>query len=366
MAADTDGGRRPTWADRLPGHVRPSHTPLFDSLLTAYPLRMGEDPTYDVALSFAGEQREYVEQVAADLRQHGIRVFYDDYEQVTLWGKDLYAHLDWVYGKASKYCVLFISEEYATKVWTNHERRSAQARALQENREYVLPVRFDGTELPGLQGTIGYIELSRIAPSQLSSMVREKLGPPEKRPEFPRNIGRLLESLSEQPEGRGRGIEDAEAYDIAYSFWDTLGRMTEDERKVVGGVFAIGCWGELPDGVHISLDRLSRFLDLPKVQIVENLGAVRSLNVRARLRPIDAEHGDGELLGDDEDVFVSFWSTRAPASPNASTVAYWAVQTASDHYCVDHGVDAITQRNFSRLAPDPAESIDATPAPSPF
>lgn len=88
------------------------------------------DFSYDVALSFAGEQRAYVEKVAAALRRRGIRPFYDDYEQAVLWGKDLYEHLDWVYQKAARYCVLFASEAYARKVWTTHERRSAQARAL--------------------------------------------------------------------------------------------------------------------------------------------------------------------------------------------------------------------------------------------
>ena len=32
---------------------------------------------YDVDLSFTGEQREYVEEVAGGLISHGIRVFYD-------------------------------------------------------------------------------------------------------------------------------------------------------------------------------------------------------------------------------------------------------------------------------------------------
>ena len=55
---------------------------------------------YDVALSFAGEQRAYVEKVAAALRRRGHRPFYDDYEKASLWGKDLYEHLDCVYQKA--------------------------------------------------------------------------------------------------------------------------------------------------------------------------------------------------------------------------------------------------------------------------
>ena len=43
-------------------------------------------------------------------------------------GKDLYTHLDDVYQNAARYCVLFVSRDYARKVWTNHERESAQAR----------------------------------------------------------------------------------------------------------------------------------------------------------------------------------------------------------------------------------------------
>lgn len=36
---------------------------------------------YDICLSFAGEQRAYVEQVATILCQQGVQVFYDDYEK---------------------------------------------------------------------------------------------------------------------------------------------------------------------------------------------------------------------------------------------------------------------------------------------
>jgi len=52
---------------------------------------------YEVALSFAGEDREYVARVAATLNKAGVRVFYDRYERATLWGKDLFAHLTDVY-----------------------------------------------------------------------------------------------------------------------------------------------------------------------------------------------------------------------------------------------------------------------------
>ena len=52
---------------------------------------------YDVALSFAGDKRPYVEKVAAFLRDNSVRVFYDDFEQIDFWGKDQAVHFDDVY-----------------------------------------------------------------------------------------------------------------------------------------------------------------------------------------------------------------------------------------------------------------------------
>jgi len=62
---------------------------------------------YDVCLSFAGEQRDYVEMIARGPKQHGLRVFYDEDETASLWGKDLSEHLDHIYREASRYCVIF-------------------------------------------------------------------------------------------------------------------------------------------------------------------------------------------------------------------------------------------------------------------
>jgi hypothetical protein len=115
---------------------------------------------YDIALSFAGEDRSYVEMVARFLQSHGVSFFYDDYNDVDLWGKDLYAHLIEIYSGAERYVVMFISRHYAEKVWTNHERRAAQSRALTERGEYILPVRFDDTAVEGLLPTVRYLDAS--------------------------------------------------------------------------------------------------------------------------------------------------------------------------------------------------------------
>lgn len=136
----------------------------------------GEEPAYEVVLSFAGEDREYVERVAGYLKRNEVEVFYDKYEEVTLWGKDLSEHLDRVYRGSARYCVIFISQHYRDKIWTTYERRSALAKAIEQKTEYILPVRFDDTEIPGIRSTIGYVDLRDKTPEQLGEMILRKLG----------------------------------------------------------------------------------------------------------------------------------------------------------------------------------------------
>ncbi len=130
---------------------------------------------YDVALSFAGENRAYVEEVANSLRMKGVKVFYDLFEESNLWGKNLYEYLSEIYQSKARYTVLFISGFYNQKLWTNHERVSMQARAFQESREYILPARFDDTEIPGILKTVGYIDLKNKSPKELATLIEKKL-----------------------------------------------------------------------------------------------------------------------------------------------------------------------------------------------
>ncbi len=130
---------------------------------------------YDVALSFAGEDREYVDSTANILKYMGINVFYDRFEEENLWGKNLYEYLSDIYYKKAHFTIMFISEHYAKKLWTGHERQAMQARAFEENREYILPARFDDTQIPGMLSTIGYISLKDKKPKEFANMVVRKV-----------------------------------------------------------------------------------------------------------------------------------------------------------------------------------------------
>ena len=141
---------------------------------------------YDVALSFAGEDRQHAEALAELLANNGYEVFYDKYERSQLWGKNLYTHLSSVYKDKARYCVTFLSEYYARKLWANHERESAQTRAFEENKEYILPVRLDDTEIPGIFRTVGYLDLRSVSINEVYQALVEKLpNPPSQRAALP-------------------------------------------------------------------------------------------------------------------------------------------------------------------------------------
>lgn len=136
----------------------------------------GEPRPFQVALSFAGEQRSYVREVANALSAKHIAVFYDEFEANSLWGKDGAEYFHQVYSLDAQYVVMFTSKEYIEKAWTRQERRSAISRQMKDEAEYILPVRFDDTEVPGLPDTLQYLEAKSFTPAELAIEIARKIG----------------------------------------------------------------------------------------------------------------------------------------------------------------------------------------------
>jgi hypothetical protein len=130
---------------------------------------------YDVALSFAGEDREIVEKFAILLRAKNIEVFYDEYEAADMWGKDLVDHLVNIYSRKARYCVMFISKHYPLKKWTKVERMAAQERAFRDANEYILPIRLDDTQVPGITETTGYRDLRQHSIESIVNLLEQKI-----------------------------------------------------------------------------------------------------------------------------------------------------------------------------------------------
>lgn len=130
---------------------------------------------HDIALSFAGEDRAYVDEVATELRMHNVRVFYHPFVVADTWGAHLYAYFSDIFQNKAKFVIAFISAHYARKAWPRHERRSAQARSPFRRQPHFLPVRLDVSELQGLLPTIGYIDGRVVPPTELVGLILEKL-----------------------------------------------------------------------------------------------------------------------------------------------------------------------------------------------
>jgi len=135
--------------------------------------------TYEVALSFAGEDRAFAEAVAKGLRAAGVKVFYDDFYAEELWGEDLAVKLREVYHSSSQFCIMIISKHYVDKMWPSHERQQAIERMIRERgKAYVLPVRLDGFngEVPGLSGTISYLAVRSSDHQKIVDAFLRKIG----------------------------------------------------------------------------------------------------------------------------------------------------------------------------------------------
>jgi hypothetical protein len=169
-------------------------------------------PTYDIAISFAGEDRPVAEKLASSLVTKGLNVFYDEYEQANLWAKDLYVHLSKIYKDEAKYCLMLVSEHYAKKQWTNHERRAAQARAFSESREYILPLRLDDAAVDGVLDTVGYLDYRKTTVEKIVETVVEKVLDYNKKHGIMYELVRVEDVFARQgigPEGR-RPIKDGD------------------------------------------------------------------------------------------------------------------------------------------------------------
>ena len=315
---------------------------------------------YDVGLSFAGEQRTYIEQVADGLRSRGVRVFYDDYEKDKLWGKDLYAHLTEVYQHKCRYCVVFVSKEYAAKVWPTTELKSAQARAIEEKGEYILPAKFDNTPLPGLLNTVGYVDLETVSEDELVELIIKKLGKQPRRNYLPPNLDRLYLRLNVVDDEDARSF----VHSRALSFFGALSRMTSDERDAVTGLFQFSCAERVPDELHINADYLNRITGKPIPRLRSLLGGIGSLGFSCSF--LEGSHdGDdmpGELLGEryffhlrwtDLSVHEDFTFEQVERFDELfpeMIVASEMIEGATEGYCEHCGRKFLERLDFSQLA----------------
>jgi hypothetical protein len=133
---------------------------IFETMLTDVPISIANPIKifeHEIALSFAGEDRSIAERIALSLRSKGIDVFFDEFYQSALWGKNLSDYFKEKYGKKARYVVPLISKNYVVRDWANFEFSIARDEAKSRKSEFILPLKLDDTRVVGFATTKRFI-----------------------------------------------------------------------------------------------------------------------------------------------------------------------------------------------------------------
>lgn len=132
---------------------------------------------FKVALSFPGEQRQYVAEVANRLRAQlgDDAVFYDYDYQSQLARPNLDLLLQDIFGNRSELIVVFLCASYQSRTWCGLEWRSIRTLIAEKQDARLMLVRFDDNKVDGLLSIDGYLDARKISPIQVANLVVERL-----------------------------------------------------------------------------------------------------------------------------------------------------------------------------------------------
>lgn len=101
------------------GRFKPGPQPFMDWLHS-----LSNTPsTWDLAISFASEDRDVAREIYAQLRNR-FQVFFAPQENAALWGTNLHRVLPNTYGVESRFVLVLSTEHYVKKYWTKLEFHS--------------------------------------------------------------------------------------------------------------------------------------------------------------------------------------------------------------------------------------------------
>jgi hypothetical protein len=133
---------------------------------------------YDVAISVASEQNRLARELSICLERSGYAPYFYEFLESDGLGRSLKQLLDEVYENDSRYCIIFVSAEYAAKEHTRHELRAALRRTARQSDTYIIPIQLDHTTLTEL-GDVKYIDLrGRRDVAKVCDLVCRQLGKP--------------------------------------------------------------------------------------------------------------------------------------------------------------------------------------------
>ncbi len=135
---------------------------------------------FRVALSFPGERRSFVAQIAANLATaHGkTRVLYDQFYEAEFARPDLDVYLPNLYRTNSDLICIFLCADYAQKRFCNLEWRFIRQLIATEDQSRIMFLSFDPiAAIPdiGILSGDGYISIGSRPAEQIAALINERL-----------------------------------------------------------------------------------------------------------------------------------------------------------------------------------------------
>ncbi len=149
---------------------------------------------YDIAVSFAAEQRDYVERTVASAKALGLAVFYDRDMTHQWWGRNFVTEQRRVYGQRTLHFVPFISTEYLARQYPRDEFSYAMLAAVRRGDDYILPVLVGDVTPPEemLHPHIGYLRAEDVTPEKLAVHMKAKVEYARTHGLRPRDFGTIV------------------------------------------------------------------------------------------------------------------------------------------------------------------------------
>ena len=132
---------------------------------------------FDVAFSFPGEFRDYVESIAVEIeRAIGPNsYFYDNNYKAQLARPSLDTLLQDIYRNRARLNVVFLCEKYQEKEWCGIEYRAIREIIKEREHERVMFVKMDEGNVDGVFSTDGYIDGRAHSPIEVAEFIRERV-----------------------------------------------------------------------------------------------------------------------------------------------------------------------------------------------
>ncbi len=106
---------------------------------------------FDVAISFAGENRELAREVAERLSELDVAVFFDENFEAAYLGKRLGDEFEQVFSTGSRFVLCLLDKYHREKVWPSFERDIFLPRLKAHE---VIPLYLDSTVFPGIPSDV--------------------------------------------------------------------------------------------------------------------------------------------------------------------------------------------------------------------